>query len=310
LSAPDDEEERPAFEPERTVVVDGARLRQPERGDGGKRYLVVRSDRSHLGEVVSLTQPSYVLGRNPDCEICVDGDGVSRRHARLVRDEEGWEVEDLGSANGTYVQGRQVDRHRLQDGEILALGPMVSFRFTVTDAEHERTLRQLYEASVRDALTGAFNREYLGDRMKGEIAFANRHRSDLALLMLDIDHFKKVNDTYGHPAGDAVLIEVASLIRMRLRLEDVFARFGGEEFVVLLRGATLDHARRAGERIREMIEARAIVFEDREIRVTVSVGCASLSGLPEKSPDGLVAAADRRLYKAKGGGRNRVVAED
>jgi diguanylate cyclase (GGDEF)-like protein len=219
-------------------------------------------------------------------------------------------LEDLESRNGTFVGGKRVNQHRLKDGDGVTFGAQAAFRFNVTDTMQERLLRRLYESSTRDALTGAYNRSHFDERMRAELAFATRHSTDVSLVMIDIDHFKRVNDTYGHQAGDAVLKELSTRAHRTLRAEDVFARFGGEEFAVILRGTNKDGARRLAERLREAIEQTPIEFEGKRIAVTLSAGCAATAccTAPVK-PDDLIRAADRRLYQAKTSGRNRVVAE-
>lgn len=166
--------------------------------------------------------------------------------------------------------------------------------------------RGLYEGSIRDALTGAFNRRYFARRLEEELAYARRHGESLGVLIMDLDHFKGINDQHGHAAGDHVLHEFAALARGVLRAEDVFARYGGEEFVVLLRGADVDGARGAAERLRAAVERHTFEFRDRRIPVTVSVGCAQ-AGAGEDA-DGVLRRADEQLYAAKSDGRNRVVA--
>ncbi len=142
-----------------------------------------------------------------------------------------------------------------------------------------------------------------------EVAFARRHSTSVSLVIFDLDHFKKVNDTYGHPAGDAVLVTVAERVQKALRTEDVFARYGGEEFVVILRGIDLEGAHKVGERLRAIVDASPIPADSLSIPVTLSAGCAALTCCPEPSTVALIAIADRRLYAAKRAGRNRVVAE-
>ena len=155
-----------------------------------------------------------------------------------MREDGKYFVEDLGSRNGTFLQGKRITRAEIRDDDWVQLGARVAFRFTLTDSRQEGLLRKLYESSTRDALTGAYNRRHFDDRLRAEIAFAVRHATDCALILLDLDHFKRVNDTYGHPAGDEILRHLAGVANRALRTEDVFARFGGEEFAVILRGAS------------------------------------------------------------------------
>ncbi|MBL8739951.1 MAG: GGDEF domain-containing protein [Myxococcales bacterium] len=274
------------------------------------RAALVRLDPSAAGMTMMLPDHEVSFGRGRDAEIRLDDEGVSRLHARIRPTRTGYEIVDLESRNGTVVGGRMVRHTQLADGDVIQLGPRVSFRFSLMDERQAEVMRQLFEASVRDGLTGAFNRQHLQDRLRGELAFAIRHRSELGLLLLDVDHFKKVNDTHGHQAGDAVLRFVAGAIASRLRTEDLFARYGGEEFVAVLRGIDLAGAARAGERLRSVLSANCPHFEGKTIPVTVSIGAASLSTCREQTVEALIAAADRRLYIAKNSGRNRVVASD
>ena len=275
------------------------------------RLLLLRMDGVHAGQVIPLNEPNITIGRHPDNAVVIDDTGVSRFHADLTTQGGQAYLIDRGARNGTLVQGTKVTGTvALQDGDFIQLGPRVGFRFSVTDAKQERLLQRLYESSNRDSLTGAYNRKHFDERLAAELAFAARNKSSTALVIFDIDHFKKVNDTYGHAAGDAVLRNVAGITMTRLRAEDVFARIGGEEFVVLLRGVTIQGAARLAERLRTSISARPTMFEGRSIPVTISLGCAALlaSGEANEATE-FIREADSRLYQAKNGGRNRTVAE-
>ncbi|HEX6767384.1 MAG TPA: GGDEF domain-containing protein, partial [Polyangiaceae bacterium] len=250
------------------------------------------------------------IGRGQDCEIWLSDDGVSRKHATIRPDDGGYVVEDSGSANGTFVAGQKVESAVLRDGDLIQFGPQAVFRFSVADESQEVLLRQLYEASVTDALTGANNREHFDSQLRMELSYARRHNTDLVLVLFDVDHFKRVNDTYGHPVGDEVLVEIARAVRRLIRSEDVFARYGGEEFALILRGIDIAGARAAGERVRAQIEKLSVETDRGPIKVTISVGCASLGTSKEPTTDALILSADRRLYAAKHAGRNRVVVSD
>ncbi len=273
------------------------------------RYLLVRMNGAFVGQVFKLEAATCNIGRAPGSDVWLRDDGVSRGHARVERDGEGYRIQDLGSANGTYVEGQKVDSRQLADGDIIQLGPTVLLRYSQTDADHEQMLCSLYDASVRDPLTGAYNREHFEEHLKSEVSFATRHRTEVALVMLDLDHFKAVNDNYGHPAGDQVLIEVVWAVTSAIRLEDMLVRYGGEEFVVVARDTPLAGAFRLAERLREMVAQLTIKVDRGVIRPTASFGCATLSCCSEASVEELVATVDRRLYEAKGRGRNCVVAE-
>jgi diguanylate cyclase (GGDEF)-like protein len=155
-------------------------------------------------------------------------------------------------------------------------------------------------------LTKAFNKKYFSDRLESEFTYSVRHGSPLTLVMFDIDHFKKVNDTYGHPAGDAVLSDLAALMLISLRAEDVFARYGGEEFAVICRGSDLAQGQVVGERLRKAVEGRPFAHDGKIIPVTISIGLAGLPDAAIKDAPGLISAADAALYRSKQGGRNRV----
>jgi two-component system, cell cycle response regulator len=273
------------------------------------RAVLLRMDGVQAGQIVGLEQWPFTVGRHPTNQLRVDEDSISRFHARIVQSGEDFIVEDLGSRNGVFVAGKRVSRAKLEHDCWLQFGPRVSFRFSLTDVREERLLRKLYESSTRDALTGAYNRLHFEERLRSEVAYAIRHRAQASLVLIDLDHFKRVNDTYGHPAGDAVLKRAADECMRALRTEDVFARFGGEEFAVVLRNIELKGAARLGDRLRAAVSATPIEFEGKAIPVTLSAGAASLACCRNPSGEELVSVADRRLYLAKQQGRNRIVSE-
>jgi len=293
-------------DPDRSTEVDLVPLAPTARD----RALLLRLDGASAGEVLSVEGELVLLGRHPPEGITVNDPGVSRVHAALCRRDGRHVVEDRGSRNGTFVNGVRVETCALNDGDTLQLGPRAAFRYTWADAHQEELLRQLFDSSKRDALTGAFNRQHFEERLNAEVAYAQRHGADVGLVLFDLDHFKRVNDTHGHPAGDAVLRQVAGIVAQRLRAEDVFARVGGEEFVVILRSSNLKAVARVGERLRAAVSTSPVHHEGHLIPISISVGCAALRPRDERGAQELVEVADRRLYAAKNGGRNRVVASD
>jgi diguanylate cyclase (GGDEF)-like protein len=270
-------------------------------------YLIVLVG-ANVGETFRLEDAEIVLGRSPAVTIRFDDDGVSRRHARLWPAPSGeWIVEDLKSANGTLVNGDRVATQVLRAEDKIQLGPNTLLKFTLQDELEENFQKQMYDAALRDGLTGAFNKKYFLTRLDTELAYARRHRTNLSLVMLDVDHFKQVNDTLGHLAGDAVLVTLAQIVAKTLRAEDVFARYGGEEFAVICRGVSRDQACVLAERIRSHVEGTPFPVDAQTIRVTVSLGVAGMPEFAAESSVQLVAAADESLYAAKRGGRNRVM---
>ena len=164
----------------------------------------------------------------------------------------------------------------------------------------------MLDAALRDGLTRAYNRRFFMERLESEIRFALRHRTTIALLMIDLDRFKDINDRHGHLAGDHTLATFAAWIEKTIRGEDVFARYGGEEFAILTRATSRSDAYRFAERLRRGIGNQRIEYNGVHLPLTVSIGVASVPNDPADSPLGLVRAADSALYRAKEGGRNRV----
>ena len=275
--------------------------------DQRNRAILVRADAANSGQVYSLTEETFGIGRHPDNAASIDDQGLSRFHLKITKKEKSYWLEDLNSSNGTYLNGRRITSCELANGDTVQLGPRVAFRFSLASQDEENALKQLYDSSVRDPMTRLYNRHYFANQLESEFAFAIRHRTPLSVLLLDVDFFKKVNDTYGHQAGDEVLKSVAKVLGEQLRTEDVLARYGGEEFVVLLRQIKVEEAELAAERLRKSVKQTAISFEGQLIPVTVSIGCAGLGCLETPSPDELLKTADERLYQAKEQGRNRVV---
>jgi diguanylate cyclase (GGDEF)-like protein len=248
-----------------------------------------------------------VMGRGSSVSIRLSDDGISRRHARIMVRGSDVTIEDLGSANGMFINGVRVPSSPLKDGDQIQLGGTTILKFTYHDSLEEDFQRQMYDAALRDALTKAFNKKHFMDRLGTEVAYARRHNTPLALVMFDVDFFKKVNDTYGHLAGDYVLQLLAQVAQHALRAEDMFARYGGEEFAVLCRGTNLEDASIIAERLRAQVEHTQFVFENTNIPITISAGVAAFPNVPAQSPVELIAASDEALYAAKRGGRNRVV---
>ncbi len=262
------------------------------------------------GTVKTLTSGELVIGRDDELPWPIEDRGVSSRHARIVYQSGGFEISDLDSTNGTYVNGRRVlHGHRLHDGDRIQLGEQTLIRVALHDETEQQAARRIYEAAVNDPLTGVFNRGHLEASLNVEFAYAIRHRTPLSLLFIDLDHFTAVNNTWGHQAGDAVLHAVAQAVKDAVRTEDLVARYGGEEFVLLARGIDLNGALVMAERVRRIVEQLQVAFEGQLITITTSIGVACLeAATPFGEVRELVAAADRALYRAKHEGRNRIVA--
>jgi two-component system, cell cycle response regulator len=258
-----------------------------------------------LGKRFVLEKSPTRVGRGADSQIVLEGDSVSRRHAHFERRAGAWYVVDDGSTNGTYVNEEQIAREQLLvNGDRIKIGPSILKFLSGADAEakyHE----EIYRMTIVDGLTQIHNKRALFEALEKELMRARRYERDLSLLMFDIDFFKRINDQYGHLAGDHVLRELARIVQERIRREEVFARYGGEEFVILLPETPLPGAAALAESLRARVANHAFVFQGERIPVTVSIGTALL-GENDKVAADLLQRADEKLYEAKRGGRNRV----
>jgi two-component system, cell cycle response regulator len=247
------------------------------------------------------------IGRTVNADVYLDDDGVSRKHARIeVRPDGAVQVVDLGSTNGTYSNGERIDVRLLRDGDKIQIGTAIILKFSYQDAIDEALQTNLYESATRDGLTRLYNKKHFHDVLKKEFAYAMRNKVALSLVMFDVDHFKKINDTHGHPAGDYVLGRLAVRVAECIRTEDTLARYGGEEFALVLREIPEDKAIVCGERIRRTVETGDFTYKGTRIPVTVSLGIATFTGQNYQSADLLIESADKYLYRAKQSGRNRV----
>ncbi|MCB9600529.1 MAG: GGDEF domain-containing protein [Sandaracinus sp.] len=252
-------------------------------------------------------ESDVVVGRAAECDVRLDDTGLSRRHARFFRRDGRWWVEDLGSVNGTYLDGvRLVAPEPLLDGARVQLGKGCVFRAALQDDLEQAASRRLYDSALTDPLTGLYNRRHLDARLEEELAYSRRHGTPLTVILLDVDFFKRINDTHGHAAGDAVLRVLARLIRTTVRTEDVVARYGGEEIAVLARGIDAPQGLIFADRLRKRIAGANLPWGNHELRVTASFGLATVSAArPYDNVAKLIEAADAALYRAKAEGRNR-----
>jgi two-component system, cell cycle response regulator len=272
-------------------------------------YLIVLSAKTPagIGRMYKLDKPENILGRSTEAHFQVEDDGISRKHAKIAIAPHGqFHLVDLGSTNATFLNGIRIDLAALQDGDKIHIGTNTVLKFSIQDELEEQYQKSIYESATRDGLTRIFNKKYFLDTLRKEFAYCLRHRVPLSLLMFDVDHFKKINDTYGHQAGDYVLTRIAHRVNETIRVEDLFARYGGEEFAVMLRETTEEQAFICAERCRRAVDLSDFTFAGTPIKVSISLGVATLLDSDYASPDDLIGTADRYLYRAKHGGRNRV----
>jgi two-component system, cell cycle response regulator len=262
----------------------------------------------HLGRRYPLNVIELVVGREGEVDLLLEYASVSRRQAKLYLAVGTWFVEDIGSTNGTFVNEQRVQTRALQNNDLIRFGE-VTLKFLVGSNMEAAYHEEIYRISIQDGLTGAYSKRYFLEFLEQEIARSLRYGSPLGLVIFDIDHFKRINDTFGHPAGDAVLKELTRRLMSRIRQTDLLVRYGGEEFAVALPGTRLDGAAAAAEFMRQLVQTQPVAHENIMIPVTISLGVASLEPAGERAVDAqeLIRRADEKLYAAKHLGRNRVV---
>jgi two-component system, cell cycle response regulator len=283
-------------------------LQGPDGAPKGNDCLVViyTKEPTLLGRRFVLDSSPIRIGRGAENQIVLEGDSVSRRHAHFEQRVGAWWCVDDGSTNGSYVNDEQIMREAsLGNGDRIKIGPTI-FKFLSGQDVEAQYHEEIYRMTIIDGLTQVHVKRYLLEQLDKELMRARRHVRELSFLMLDIDHFKKINDVHGHLAGDYVLKEVARILQQRIRRDEILARYGGEEFAIILPETNLEGAHALAEGLRERIEQSRFVFQGETIRVTISIGGAMLHDTDRTSMD-LIKRADEKLYEAKRTGRNRVV---
>jgi two-component system cell cycle response regulator len=257
-----------------------------------------------LGQRIELTQDDVTVGRDDDNAIHVALHTISRRHARLFLQDDAHHVEDLGSTNGTFVNEVEITAPtRLRNGDLVRCGGAV-LKFIEGGNVEALYHEEIHRLTITDGLTHVANKRHFTDFLEREISRSARHARPLSLVLLDVDHFKRVNDEYGHLAGDRVLHGIASVVAKQVRREELLARTGGEEFAIVLPETTIEEAALFSERIRAEVERASFDYDGEPLRATISLGAAALE--KGETLESLFARADSNLYRAKEGGRNRV----
>lgn len=264
--------------------------------------VIIRGAR--LGSRIVLSEGPVVIGRSIDVDFQISDSSISREHCRLFEEDGQYWVEDLDSTNGTWLNEERVTRSALRDGDHLRISQTV-LKFVDEHNIEAGYHSELYQSTIRDALTGLYNRRHAMAVLRTEIARASRDSGALAVVILDIDFFKEINDEFGHLAGDGVLKQITGIAARRVREADTFARIGGEEFALILPDTDREEARRIAEAIRESVASVAVEVGGEERRVTISGGVATWAPEIENMSE-LLRLADQRLYEAKSSGRNRI----
>lgn len=259
-----------------------------------------------IGQCVQLNDELLSIGRDPSCALELADDSVSRNHASLERIDGQFVLADLGSTNGTYVNEQRIEAQQLSPGDRLRFGNQI-FKFLSADRLEAEYHETVYGMMTTDGLTQVYSKRYLLEVVERELHRTRRTRRPLSVLMMDVDRFKEINDTFGHLTGDEVLTGLCRRVTAQLRRDEVFARYGGEEFALVMTDTPLSEAHEAAERLRQAIADQPIPTEQGAIPVTVSIGIARTSGEEPLTAVEFLDRVDRQLYAAKQSGRNRVV---
>ena len=256
-----------------------------------------------------ITSDEMIIGRDPTADISIPDSSISRKHAKVIREGNVIKIEDLGSANGTSVNGKKLEKGavaKLAKEDLLKLGNTIVKYLPAGEIEII-FYGNLNQAANTDPLTKCFNKGYFLEAIEAEVKRAKALSTKLSLIFFDLDHFKKVNDTYGHEGGDFVLKEFTNLIRSLgiLKQKDIFARYGGEEFCLMMPATSVTEAGEMAETLRGKIHTHEFIYEGKRIPVTTSLGVAELKSDHDTSSD-LIKSADKALYESKQSGRNRV----
>lgn len=292
--------------PDKTVIVN--LKTETEKPTAQEPFLVAISGRE-TGRAIPLKQKNLRVGREPECDLVIDSPHISRFHAELFWVGSQLKIKDLGSTNGVFVNGQKVQEHLLHNGDKILFGTQMYYKIIYQDAVDQNYQQSLFKAANTDALTGLYNKRYFMECLEKEFSYSRRSLQPMSLILMDIDYFKKINDTHGHIAGDKILKSVGKLLSNQVRLENIACRFGGEEFAIILRGATPQQACIVADRIRVLIEKESVVSKSKELHFTVSLGVATFNGKNFSTAEDFMIRADELLYAAKQKGRNRYVAE-
>ena len=257
-----------------------------------------------LGRRVPLGTRPTIIGRSSRCEVQVDQESVSRNHCKIAFTGKHYTVRDMGSTNGTYVNDELIDEIQLRDGDQVKVGRTI-LKFIVGGNIEGQYHEEIYRLMTVDGLTQVHNKRYFEEMLEREVSRCMRYQRSFSLILFDIDHFKHINDTYGHLAGDAVLRQIGTLVNSRVRRDDVVARTGGEEFSIIVPEIQLEGASELARKLNRLIDDEQFEFEGTRMDVTISLGVAEWNESFESGED-IVRAADQKLYEAKRTGRNRV----
>ena len=282
---------------QQTVIVTG-----PMKFERKAACLVVIHG-EQIGKRVDVEGTPLLVGRGEECDLRIPHPSVSRVHCQIWQAADGHRVRDLDSTNKTYVNDREVKECQLNDGDHLTIGKTI-LKFIARTSIEAQYHDELYQLATTDVLTDLHNRRHFLFLLENEISRAERHDRTFTLLYADLDHFKSVNDDWGHQVGDRALKQIAQVISNTIRADDFAARIGGEEFAILLAETPAERAIDLANRIRERVSHCTFRAEETTFSITISIGLAEWR--PGLSSSQLQRQADDALYQAKADGRDQV----
>ena len=291
-----------------TLVHQGVEIRPPDSVDDRRMPAILLCDGDEVAGLYCLTNDETIIGRTAGADVVIPESSVSRQHAVIRRAAPGaddFEVVDLGSTNGTFVGGERVERLTLKPGSEVTIGGRI-LKFEMVNKTDVACQSRIVQMIHVDEATGLLTKRSWLRALETELVRTERFKHPVSVLMMDLDHFKLVNDTYGRMVGSHCLSEVGALIRETTRVTDVSGRYGGEEFVSFLPETDTAAALMVAERIREALAARTFEFGATTYQVRMSSGVATFP-VDGANVEALVRSADTALYRAKALGRNRCV---
>jgi len=298
-----------------TVISSDSRIIDQTQNNEDMIPMLMVTGGAHKGKIIPLKADGkknleYTIGRGKECSFTVIDPSTSRKHVAIVSAKKGSScfAKDLGSTNGTFVNGVKIDEpYLLNHDDRIHIGDETIIKFVIVPESEAKAQLDLYNQATKDSLTGCYNRRHFYENLKRELSMQRRGPKGrgVGVIIFDVDHFKKVNDTYGHLAGDEVLRRISKTVHECIRDEDLFARYGGEEFVILLRNDSIEGVHILAERVRVALEKEHVVFDGKTIAYTVSLGITGIIGPTKLENDELMQLADEALYEAKENGRNQ-----
>jgi diguanylate cyclase (GGDEF)-like protein len=272
---------------------------------------IIDGEESEFGKIFTFYKEHILIGRNRYSDIFIDDEKTSKDHCeiKIIKDDENKIdriiIKDLYSTNGTYVNEKPISNKTLKSGDKIKIGE-TTLRFSYNDELEEKYHSKLFNIATSDSLTKLYNKRYIISELENQYKIAKRNNRIFSLIMFDIDNFKKVNDKYGHIAGDEFLKNVSSYITTNLREQDIAGRFGGEEFLIILPETKIEGATILADKIREKIEKSEMVYRGHTVKATISAGISQFN-ISYHNIEELLEITDKALYKAKNLGKNKVI---